>query len=112
VNELARVEVERTKDGCLIRVFGEIDMSNAAEVSAHLEAAVPNDARVVTMDLSHTRYLDSAGVHLLFVLADRLRARRQAFRLIVPQESTVRSLLELAGVPVVVPLDDPLDAEA
>jgi anti-sigma B factor antagonist len=98
VNDLARVEVERRPGGTFLRVEGEIDISNAEDISAAIEAAVPNDSPIVTVDLSGTTYLDSAGVRLLFVLAERLRGRRQELIVVVPPGSPIRSVLEITGM--------------
>ncbi|MGH2554524.1 MAG: STAS domain-containing protein [Actinomycetota bacterium] len=110
MNGLARIEVEETPGLCLLRIKGEIDMSNAQELSAEIEAAVPNGAPTLVVDLTETTYLDSAGVKLLFLLADRYRARRRVLRLIVPPEAPIRAVLELTGLSRVVSLEDRLDS--
>lgn len=109
MSELARLDVERRDSLCLIRVHGEVDMSNADELASAMEGAVPNDAARLVVDLSHTIYLDSAGLRVLFVLAARLGARRQEMRLVVPEESPIRSALELTGLATVVPLERHLE---
>jgi anti-anti-sigma factor len=57
------------------------------------------------VDLTRTAYLDSAGVQLLFRLASKLRIRRHRMRLVVPEGSPVRTVLEIAGMPKVLPLE-------
>jgi anti-sigma B factor antagonist len=109
VSDLAHVEVEQHGSLCVLRIEGEIDISNARELSATIEAAVPNGAPTVVADLSHVTYLDSAGVKLLFLLADRLRVRRRVLRLVVPEESPIRAVLELTGLPRVAPLEAHLE---
>ena len=109
MNGLARIEVEETPGLCLLRIKGEIDMSNAQELSAEIEAAVPNSAPTLVVDLAETSYLDSAGVKLLFLLADRYRARRRVLRLVVPPDSPIRAVLELTGLAQVVSLEEQLD---
>jgi anti-sigma B factor antagonist len=109
VTGLARVEVEEMPTLCLLRIRGEIDISNAHELSAEIEAAVPNGAPTLVVDLTYTTYLDSAGVKLLFLLADRYRARRRVLRLVVPPDAPVRAVLELTGLSKVVSLEDHLE---
>jgi anti-sigma B factor antagonist len=111
VNDLARVEVEESRGRCILRIHGEIDISNAREVLATIQAVVPNGAQAIVVDLSETAYLDSSGVHLLLLLADRLRARRQELSLVVPSTARIRALLEVAGVPKLIQMRDHLDAE-
>ncbi len=109
MSELGRVEVEQRGELCLVHIRGEVDISNARELSATVEAAIPNANPRVAIDLTETTYLDSAGVQLLFVLADRLRVRRHELRLIVPQDSPIRAVLELTRLPKVVPMEAQLD---
>lgn len=86
-------------------------MSNAAEVLATIESAVPNDVSALVLDLSETSYMDSAGVQVLFRLVDRLRSRRQQVRLVVPKEAPVRAVLEMMDVPSVVALEASLEED-
>jgi anti-anti-sigma factor len=105
VNAMARVDVERETGRIVLRISGEVDISNAREVSATLEAAVPNAADVLVVDLSGTTYLDSSGVQLLFELAHRVQARRQELRVVVPEGAPIRTVLDLTGLPKVVRVD-------
>jgi anti-anti-sigma factor len=112
MNELARVErVEGEQQGtlCLVRVHGEVDLSNAQEVSAAIGNAMGQEARRLVVDLSDITYLDSAGVALLLRLAERLRARRRQLYLVVPRGSPVRRVLDFTGLPRVIPLEARLE---
>jgi len=88
----------------VVRLRGEIDMSNARELASEIEGAIPNGALRIDIDLTEITYLDSAGVQLLFVLADRLGVRRHELRVIVPRDSPVRAVLELTSLPKLVPM--------
>ena len=94
----ADVAVERQGDALVVRLRGEVDMTNAAFVREELTSAVPNDARVLVVDLSETRYLDSAAIEVLFELSRRLGRRRQELALVVPPESPLRRLLAVCDV--------------
>lgn len=109
MSDLARVEVARKGDLCLVRIRGEVDISNASELSGRIAAAVPNGISRIAIDLSETTYLDSAGVQLLFVLAERLRIRRHDLHLIVPEESPIRGVLELTSLPKLVSMEAQLE---
>ncbi len=109
MSALASIDAEQRSSWFLLHIGGEIDISNARELSAAIEAAVPDDAPRILVDLSHTTYLDSAGVKLLLQLADRLRLRRRELRLVVPENAPIRAVLELTGLPHLVPLEDHLD---
>ena len=104
--DLARVETSTIDGTPIMHIRGEVDMSNAAQVRDAIGAAVPDDAVVVVVDLSDTAYLDSAGVAMLFRLAERLNVGRQALRLVVPADSPVRAVLRLTRLDHVVPVQD------
>ena len=108
MSELASIQAERRGSDLLVRIAGEIDISNAREVSSALEEAVPNGTPAIVVDLSQVTYLDSAGVKLLMHLADRLRLRRRELRLVVPDDAPIRAVLELTGLlRMVAQVDDP-----
>lgn len=109
MTELARVE-GRDHDGHrLVRVSGEVDLSNVTAVMEAIASAVPGDAPRVVLDLTHTNYLDSAGIAMLFRLAERLGHRRQELRLVVPADAPVRAVLELTRVETVIRIADTVD---
>jgi anti-anti-sigma factor len=113
MSELARVDVEPGESMCVVRVRGEVDISNARRLLAAIEDALSNDTPTLTLDLTGTTYLDSAGVQILFVLAERLKDRRHHLRLVVPEESPVRAVLELTGLEKLVRMEsDPSATEA
>ena len=95
----------QTKDGVVsARLKGEIDLSNAAAIGSLIAGAVTNDASGVVLDLTETTYLDSSGVHLVFDLHDRLRARQQRLVLVIPAGARIRRVLELVNVESVIPV--------
>jgi anti-anti-sigma factor len=109
MSQLARVEAEDRGILCVIRVHGEVDISNDKDVLAAIERAVPHSALRLIVDLTHTSYLDSAGLALLLRLAERMQARRQQMQIVAPLGSPVRTVLELTGLPRVIPLEGRLE---
>ncbi len=105
MTDLARVEAV-TVDGIeIVRVAGEIDISNAALVRDAVGAAIPDLAEVV-VDLSDTEYLDSAGIGMLFRLAQRLGYNRQELHLVIPSNAPIRAVIRLSGLDLVIPVRD------
>jgi anti-anti-sigma factor len=92
----------------IVCVSGEIDLSNAARVRDAIGAAVL-DLPVVVLDLTGTAYVDSAGIALLFRLAERLSYNRQEFHLVVPPESPIRRVIRLTKLDQVVSVEDKVD---
>jgi anti-anti-sigma factor len=106
---LADMQLSLHEGLLLVRLSGEIDSSNSAELRTAITEATPNDAHGVVLDLTSVDYLDSAGIHLLFRLRESLRARSQGLRVVVPPASMVTDALRLAGVKEVVELDDTVE---
>jgi anti-anti-sigma factor len=98
MTELARVALDSDQ---VIRVTGEIDLSNAARVRDAIGAVIP-DLAEVCVDLSGTEYLDSAGIAMLFRLAERLRYNRQELLLVVPPDGPIRAMVHLTRLDEVV----------
>jgi anti-anti-sigma factor len=107
------IEFHLVEEGSVLvaRLSGEVDSSNASELRLVISERLPATASGLVLDLSAVSYLDSSGVHLLFDLSRRLRARRQSIRLVVPERSPVRRVLALCHVDGVAPMEtDPAAA--
>lgn len=111
---LAELEISDPRGSVVVvTLTGEVDDSNAAEISRAVADAVPGSISRLILDLTETRYLDSSGVEVIFTLARDLAARRQALDLVVPEKSGVRRVLELCDVTSVAPMFTTLaEAEA
>jgi anti-sigma B factor antagonist len=108
----AEIAMERRGGMLVAHLGGEIDMTNAGYVRDELLDSVPNEALVLVIDLHECRYLDSAGIEVLFDLARRLGRRRQKLRLVVPPNSPLVRVLELTEVGTAAPIHDTLDSAA
>lgn len=108
--ELASLSVERDGAVQIVHLSGEVDISNAGPLEEHISDAVPNDVTGLVLDLSETQYLDSAGIRMLFELAQRLAGRRQSLAVVVPPDSLVRHSLVVTELEQAVPMHDSLDA--
>lgn len=104
MSELAWVETTTIGGTPVVRVRGEVDLSNAAQVGDKIGAAIAEDTTVVLVDLSDTAYLDSAGIAMLFRLHDRLQHKRQELRLVVPPDSPIRVVIRLTKLDQVIPV--------
>jgi anti-anti-sigma factor len=82
----------------VVRMTGDIDLSNVEALGRRVESAVSNRARGLVLDLSGVTYLDSTGLRLIYRLARRLGDRQQRLRLVVPDGSRILRVLTLAGV--------------
>jgi anti-anti-sigma factor len=90
-----------TTDGDVViaSVRGEIDMSNAGDIGEAIGHRLTNDALALVIDLTPCEYLDSAGIHLIYELHDRLRNRGQHVRVVIAPGAVIAEALRLADVP-------------
>jgi anti-anti-sigma factor len=95
---LAELRVSEHGEAVVAAIVGEVDASNSGELAAGLREAVNNRSTRLVIDLSPTRYLDSAGINLLFNLAEELRAHQVALALVVEPGSSVQRMLDLTGL--------------
>lgn len=93
-----RPKISTKGDVVVAELEGEYDLSNTIDLGDNLLRAVPNDALGLVLDLSGVRYLDSAGVRVLFEVARKLAGCRQGLVLCVPDDSPLQRLLDLTGV--------------
>ena len=110
MTELPNVTIG-VEDGIVIAsLTGEIDLSNAAEITDALLGSVPNEALALVIDLSDVSYLDSAGVRMLAELDHRLGWRAQALRVVAPEASRSRRVLAIAGLERVLSITTSVEA--
>lgn len=93
------IEVEKVGGVAVARVGEDVDAANVVAVRQRLDDALGPDALHLIVDLSDTRYLDSAGIDMLLRLGERLRQRRARLILVVPEASALRRLMEIVGLP-------------
>lgn len=102
--DLSLESLEQRDDVVIARLEGEIDRSNAQQLTDALLQAVPNMALALVLDLSDTTYIDSSGVHLLFDASDRLSKRQQQLRVVLPDGARISKLLSVVSMDRTVPL--------
>jgi anti-sigma B factor antagonist len=93
-----QVEQEQTTDGHVIRLIGEMDLSNVDEARKPILAAMNADsATPVVLDLNGLEFIDSSGIRLLLEAeaASRADSNRLSFRGV---REEVAQVLRVTGV--------------
>lgn len=93
----------------MVSTGDDIDIATAEAFKEAVLDAVTNSSRGAVLDLSRVRYLDSAGIRVLFELAERLDHRRQSLRLVVAPDGAVSRVLSIVGLPAAVSIEDSVD---
>jgi anti-anti-sigma factor len=98
MTQLAELRTSEHGDAAVAAIVGEVDASNAGELGGDLRDVVSNRSTRLVVDLSATRYLDSAGINVLFNLGEELRSHQVALALVVDPASPVARMLSLTGL--------------
>jgi anti-anti-sigma factor len=92
------VRVERpTADSALVRFVGEHDLATRDDVRALLEDLV-GENKLVVVDFSEAKFVDSTTLHVLLEADMAARARGARFRLQLGTAAIVRTAFELSGL--------------
>jgi anti-anti-sigma factor len=80
-----------------VRLEGELDLANAAELERELRRVEHTDALSIVLDLSGLEFIDSTGVRLLIEAEARSRADGDRLTLL-RGPGQVQRILELTGI--------------
>jgi anti-anti-sigma factor len=104
------LDLERIDGVPIAHVNEDIDAANATIAQQQLADALGPDASTLVVDLSETRYIDSAGIDMLLRLGDRLDHRRSKLILVIPDTSQLKRLASIVGLPHVISVHPTLPA--
>ncbi len=90
--------IERRDGVAVARLAPDFDIAAAVGVRDSLLAALSNRDYGIVVDLGEVTFMDSAGINVLFELAERLEARQQQVAAVLPERAIVRRVAELAGL--------------
>ncbi len=107
---MSQLLLERVDGVPVAHVKEDIDAANAATAEEQLVDALGPDASSLVVDLSQTRYLDSAGIDMLLRLGNRLDQRRARVILVIPDTSQLKRLAAIVGLPAAIPTHPTLAA--
>jgi len=103
--ERGRFSMRSERDGDVhrLRLFGELDLSNAGDVERELVRVETTDARSIVVDLSGLTFMDSTGVRLLVTAHARAREEDERRLSLVRGPAAVQRVLQLCGVEALLP---------
>jgi anti-sigma B factor antagonist len=107
---MAQLELstEERDGGAVLRLAGEVDLSQADNVDRELAQAEESAPHVLVVDLREVSFMDSTGLRLL--LGALRRAKPAGRRLVIVRgQEQVRELFRVAGLDTVFELVDEPD---
>jgi anti-anti-sigma factor len=96
------LQIDRRDSVPIVRLTGDVDISGALELREQLRKVVQNTDLGLVIDLSAADFLDSAGVHLLFEVAEDLGVRRLRLALVVAHGGLIERVVSLVDLGSVV----------
>ena len=81
----------------VVRLTGDVDLANAAEIREQLLRESSNDLIVMVVDMSGLTFIDSSGLRVLFEVAGLLQERDQRLFLVIPSGAHPWRTLEVSG---------------
>jgi anti-anti-sigma factor len=103
------LKVEHFDQVPVARLPADVDAANAMMLAERLVASVGEHARELIVDLTHTRYLDSAGIDMLFRLGQRLADRRARLHLVIAPGSPLERLADTVALASAMPVHGDVD---
>ena len=94
--QLAQLDTARSRRSPPIRLIGEVDITNAAELSELVTGQLTGDTLHLTIDVGGVEFADTAGIRVFVPAAKRLRQRGGGLVLLRPQRALAR-VLEILG---------------
>ncbi len=91
------ISSEITDAKAIIRIEGEVDVSNASELRDALDTALADGAKEVEADFAEVAYIDSTGIGVLVGAAHRAQESGSVFVVANPQKNVER-VFTLLGV--------------
>lgn len=91
------ISSEITDTKAIIRIEGEVDVSNASELRDALDTALTDGAKEVEADFAEVAYIDSTGIGVLVGAAHRAQESSSVLVVANPQKNVER-VFTLLGV--------------
>jgi anti-anti-sigma factor len=101
-NNLLSVDTEELPEGIVFHVSGEVDLGNADSLKGAIQPAVDNSRNVI-LDVSHLRYIDSAGLYILLRANEELR-RNKCQLVVVGASPVIARVMLISGFDGLMPL--------
>ena len=108
-DQFVSMKIEPSNGSLLVRLSGEIDLSNSRQLHQQLESVVEGWPRVV-IDLAEIKYLDSQGLRLIKQLCNKVDNDGTELQLVAPPDGFARQVLEMARMSDYIEIRDALEA--
>jgi|tagenome__1003787_1003787.scaffolds.fasta_scaffold19890347_2 anti-sigma B factor antagonist len=102
--ERFRIETEPDRERVIVAPHGELDIDTVPAVADEIDELAERGFPAIVVDLRHTTFIDSTGIHLLL----RKTARRDVRITVIDGPELVSRVFDLAGVRDALPFETTL----
>jgi anti-anti-sigma factor len=103
VTHQARFSSQSASGVTVVSIEGEVDIANVGELRLYLEQAIEEQGAGLVADLTKASYFDSRTIALLAEVATKMRIHHQRMALVAPASGFAARILEIAGLPQIIP---------
>ena len=107
-DQLASIQLERANGSLLVRLSGEIDLSNSDTVASATRKRRRGLGLEWSSIFAEIKYLDSQGLRLIKQLCNKARKDGIELQLVAPPDGFARQVLEMARMSDYVEIRDAL----
>ena len=93
----------------LIKLIGKLDITGVDTIETRFSGYCGGEQPRVVVELSEVEFLASIGIRLLILNAKSVSSRGGRMVLLCPRPE-VRSVLEITGIPAIIPIYDGLES--
>src|SRR5580692_7680165 len=95
--EIMAIDVSCADGVAVVKVAGEMDLSNSAWLDECLHDAIDAGVKEVVLDIEHLTYMDSSGVSAVLSANRRMREVGGAIEIVAPTSNVAR-LFDVTGL--------------
>src|SRR5579862_6348990 len=92
------VDVAEEGDAVVVRLAGELDVANASQAREAIDPALTEETRRAVFDLGDLTFMDSSGLAVLLVIAQRVRVELRR------PSAVIRQVIEMTGLAEALPI--------
>jgi anti-sigma B factor antagonist len=90
------ISTSEEEQAVVIEARGELDLAVAPELEAALAGEEPTGGSAVVLDLTGLTFMDSSGLRVILVAAERFEKSGKPWAVVLPDDSPVRRILALS----------------
>ena len=106
------METQNLSNATVVKLIERIDSLTSRDVEAALQGVVAGGARNIICDFAATKYISSAGLRVLLIVAKALKKAGGQLLIVCVKTGYVYEVLETSGFTNIIPVFDSVEEAA